>query len=103
QLAELNTQSAALLAELRGQSRTILDQYIDACLHRRDGFKVKFFDLYSGFKKWLPERERENWSKGRVLQELPFQTVPEGRSDQPTQMVQGLSWHPALPPMKAGP
>jgi len=99
-LAELNAQSAALLAELHGQSRTMLDQYIDAHLHRREGFTVAFSDLYSAFKAWLPERERESWSKGRVRQELPqgLLIVHEGRSDQPRKMVQGLSWHPSPPP-----
>jgi hypothetical protein len=96
-LAELNAQTAALLAELRGDSRTLLDQYIDASLHRRDGFTVAFSELYSGFKAWLPDRERESWPKARVLQELPFQTADEGRTDQPRKMVQGLSWHPAPP------
>jgi hypothetical protein len=97
QAAELVRQLSAVMSELHGQSRTLLDQYIDASLHRRDGFKMAFSELYAAFKAWLPERERENWSKGRVLQELAFPTADEGRSDQPRKMVQGLSWHPAPP------
>jgi len=97
QLRELFAKAAPLLAELDGRAGTLLDQYVDTCLHRRASEQVAFSDFYGRFKSWLPERERDNWTKGRVLQELPFKIRNEGRSDQPRRMIEGLSWQPEPP------
>jgi len=97
QLRELFAKASPLLAQLDGRAGTLLEQYVDTCLHRRAGEQVAFSDFYSRFKSWLPERERDNWTKGRVLQELPFKIRNEGRSDQPRRMIEGLSWQPEPP------
>jgi hypothetical protein len=101
----IETELATLKAELfQLPVGNRVAQYIDAVLHYRPGLKVEFSIFFGGFKQWLPERERDDWPKARVIQELPqsLKIVNEGRSDQPKKMIDGLSFT-APPPSKPEP
>lgn len=97
----IETELATLKAELfQLPVGNRVAQYIDAVLHYRPGFKVEFSIFFGGYKQWLPERERDDWPKARVIQELPLplKIVNEGRSDQPKKMIDGLSFAAPPPP-----
>lgn len=87
----IETDLAELKAELAGITNRV-HRFVETTLYRVADSQIAFTDFYRAFRLWLPEGERGEWPKARVIQELaPFRVIDAGRPDQPRKMIVGLS------------